>query len=95
MSIKLSAGFINTIYDGNHTFQQFTVQALQVKWTNKPQIPHEYRLIISDGIFYTQSWLATELNNFVLSAVIGKNSVILVKGYDVRGFEWETSEMEQ
>ena len=84
MSIKLSAGFINTIYDGNHTFQQFTVQALQVKWTNKPQIPHEYRLIISDGIFYTQSWLATELNNFVLSAVIGKNSVILVKGYDVR-----------
>ena len=84
MSIKLSAGFINTIYDGNHTFQQFTVQALQVKWTNKPQLPHEYRLIISDGIFYTQSWLATELNNFVLSAVIGKNSVILVKGYDVR-----------
>ena len=59
------------------------MQALQVKWMNKPQIPHEYRLIISDGTFYTQSRLATELNNFVLSAVMVKNSVILVRRYDV------------
>jgi hypothetical protein len=50
---------------------------------NEPQIPHEYRLIISDGTFYTQSWLATELNTFITNNVMVKNLVILVKSYDV------------
>ena len=62
----LSAGAIQQMYNGD-TSSKPTLQLIDVKRipASAPQGSDRYRLIISDGVFFMQAMLATQLNGLV------------------------------
>ena len=66
--MSLSQGAIQTMYN-NDTSGKHTLQLLDIKKINAsgPGAMDRYRLVISDGQFYMQAMLATQLNSLVES----------------------------
>lgn len=67
--------------DENLFDQEHTVQFLSIKKVNStnPNGVDRYRIIMSDGIYFIQAMLATQLNNLVNENLIGKHTVAVVE----------------
>ncbi|TIB62317.1 hypothetical protein E3P77_03868 [Wallemia ichthyophaga] len=65
--------------------QNPVVQVLQVKkaTASQPNAPDRYRMVLSDGVFYMQAMLGTQLNHLPEQEVLVKNSVIRMTNYAV------------
>ncbi|TIA87996.1 hypothetical protein E3P99_02842 [Wallemia hederae] len=61
------------------------VQVLQVKkaTASQPNAPDRYRMVLSDGTYYMQAMLGTQLNHLPEQEVLIKNSIIRMTNYAV------------
>lgn len=61
-----------------------TVQILSIKKvgpTSGPAATDRYRIIVSDGEFFLQAMMATQLNRFVEEGHVGKNTVVVIEKF--------------
>lgn len=81
--IHLTPNAIKTFYGPPRPVQTTTLQVINIKLieTTGPASPDRYRLIVSDGTFFMQAMLATQLNDYVSSGSLGKHSIIRVSKY--------------
>ncbi|KAH8830283.1 hypothetical protein DL96DRAFT_1592292 [Flagelloscypha sp. PMI_526] len=56
--------------------QEYTVQVLSLKLVSNAGQIDRYRVIFSDGDYYIQAMLATQLNEFIVNQSVTKNSII-------------------
>ena len=85
MSYNLSKGVLKKIVEGSpdedlwqtpHILQLLSVR--QVAGPREGQGVVRYRLIVSDGEYYTQAMLATQLNELVENHQLDKNAILRV-----------------
>ncbi|ORY31367.1 hypothetical protein BCR39DRAFT_90121 [Naematelia encephala] len=85
MASPLSAGFCELVFQSTDTPEnvQPVLQVLSVKKINAPAASgtDRYRIILSDGEYFIQSMLATQLNNFVDDGSLAKNAVIKLTSF--------------
>jgi replication factor A1 len=64
---------------------QPVVQFLSIKPVDKQASaqPERYRIIISDGAYYIQAMLATQLNALVNDGTVGKHSIVRLERFTV------------
>lgn len=64
------------LFNGQHT-----VQFLSIKKVNSvnPGGVDRYRIIMSDGIYFIQAMLATQLNSMVNDNTIGKHTIAVIE----------------
>lgn len=63
------------VLNDNHVLQ---ILALKPITLSAPNAAQRFRIILSDGVYYIQAMLATELNHYVQDQQIQKLSVIQV-----------------
>ncbi|KAL1919956.1 uncharacterized protein VTP21DRAFT_1888 [Calcarisporiella thermophila] len=83
---KITVGSISAIYheqNDSPLSRDPVVQVVNIKQipSNNPNIPQRYRLIISDGQFYMQGMLATQLNEHITNGSLVKNSLVRLKRF--------------
>ncbi|KAL7423241.1 Replication factor A protein 1 [Cryptotrichosporon argae] len=80
MASPLTANFCHTVFSSDNAAgdTQPTLQVLSVKKINAPGAAGQdrYRIILSDGTYFIQSMLATQLNHHVDSGALDKNVII-------------------
>jgi replication factor A1 len=83
--IQLTAGSVNRLHNADPTDEDLfsmphTLQVLSIKKVGAVSTGSvdRYRIIISDGVFFMQAMLATQLNHMVNDSAIGKHTVIAV-----------------
>lgn len=84
MSFELDAGIINRLNtvtgDGDSVLEEpHTLQILSTKLITQTTGNERYRIIISDGVYFLQAMLATQLNDLVNSEQLVKNTVVVVQ----------------
>jgi len=89
MSYQLTAGSCEqlqtaapsdaAIFDSPHTIQFLSIKKVSNPSTSNSAPVDRYRIIISDGVHFTQAMLATQLNNMVVEGTITKHSVAVVE----------------
>ncbi len=91
-NVQLTAGIcerLNTPGDNDEEQEtlwnsQPTVQILSIKkvgTTTGPNALDRYRIIVSDGEFFLQAMLATQLNKLVEEGTVGKNTVVVINKF--------------
>ncbi|KAJ3214341.1 Replication factor A protein 1 [Dinochytrium kinnereticum] len=85
---KLTRGFVRATMESstsNVDFLNPVVQVLNIKkygpQESKGTEPERYRIIISDGEFFTQAMLSTQLNHLVTEERIVKHSVVVLNHF--------------
>ncbi|WOO77315.1 Replication factor A protein 1 [Vanrija pseudolonga] len=85
MASPLTAGFCQLVHSSPDTPEnvQPVLQALSVKRISAPGASGQdrYRVILSDGSYFIQSMLATQLNNLVEDKSLDKNVVIKLTNF--------------
>uniref|UniRef100_A0A7S2JN56 Replication protein A subunit n=1 Tax=Cyanoptyche gloeocystis TaxID=77922 RepID=A0A7S2JN56_9EUKA len=76
-NFKLEGGVVQLLMHG-HAEKQPLLQVLDVKRIGNPGAPQgdRYRLQLSDGVFFTQSMLATQLNDLVANGELQQHCVV-------------------
>ncbi|KAJ3119042.1 Replication factor A protein 1 [Phlyctochytrium bullatum] len=80
----LSQGFIRVVQESedNHIdFPDPVVQVLNIKKVESPGATDRYRVILSDGEFFAQAMLSTQMNSLVERESILRHSVIVLRHY--------------
>jgi replication factor A1 len=79
---------ISTIFhDSTHEEFSFPLQVLNIKKVVSTGGSDRYRLIVSDGIHYMQSMLATQLNDLIVDDKLQRNGYIQVDKYVVNNVQ--------
>jgi replication factor A1 len=61
------------LFDATHTLQLLSVRLVN---SNGASTVDRYRIIVSDGLFFIQAMLATQLNHLVQDREIDKNTIV-------------------
>ncbi|KAI0345302.1 replication factor-A protein 1 [Trametopsis cervina] len=86
MSFQLTAGICERLQNMNNDEEEAlsqslpTLQVLSIKKVGAPSATtaDRYRVIVSDGEFFLQAMLATQLNKLVEDGDVGKNTIIVI-----------------
>ncbi|KAL5511367.1 STE23_2 [Sanghuangporus vaninii] len=65
------------LWEVGHVFQLVSLKKIGA--AREGSVPDRYRIVISDGINYTQAMLATQLNHMVEDGELKKNSIVKVE----------------
>ncbi|KAL0577805.1 60S acidic ribosomal protein P1 [Marasmius crinis-equi] len=84
MTYELSAGIAERLHRAESDDEQLfttphTLQVLSVKPVGVNGQQDRHRVILSDGVFFVQAMLATQLNNMVADQTITKHTVIVTE----------------
>jgi replication factor A1 len=69
----------NELFGAGHTLQFLSIKQVKPNSTTANPSIDRYRLIISDGEYFLQAMLATQLNSLVHEEKIGRNTVAVVE----------------
>ena len=67
----------NDLWEADHVLQLASVK--KIGPAREGQGPDRYRIVLSDGVNYTQSMLATQLNHLVEDGELKKNTIVKVE----------------
>lgn len=87
MASTLTSGQVPAIYKGE-TLQEPVFQIINLReLPPKEGQPKRYRLLISDGTYFMQSMLTTQLNNLVADGKIQPNTTVRLLEYVINDFQ--------
>jgi replication factor A1 len=86
---QLSAGFCmrlhhasnddEDLFNAGHTVQFVSIKKVMANTTTNQPAMDRYRIIFSDGEYFLQAMLATQLNYLVNDGLIAKNTVAIIE----------------